>query len=124
MVDVRSFAVPYCLALVEDGFAPRVDRPMVMDRLPLVVSADSSIAVICQCDAEGETEFRLGLRPEVNPGSPPIFEGRIKTPSRTVVIRSVEDDTILQMPVPQTETTIFIWVNHPTVPDQVIVGVE
>lgn len=116
--------MPYCLALVEDASAPREGRPIVIDRLPLVVPTDSSITVGCQCDVEGDTEFRLGARRDVDPGSQPIFQGQLKTPSRNVVIRSVLDDTILETPVPRPETTISIWVNHPTVPDQIIVGFE
>ncbi len=124
MINSRSFAVPYCLALVEDASASREFRPIVTDRLPLVVSSGSCIAVGCQCDVEGETEFRLGTRLEVDPRSAPIFQGQLKTPSRKVAIRSVLDDTILEMPVSQPEMTVYIWVNHPTVPDLVIVGVD
>lgn len=95
-----------------------------MQDASLVVSTDSCVAIGCQCDVEGETEFRLGDRVEVDPGTPPIFQGRVKTPSRKVVVHSVLGEVILQMPVPQTETMISIWVNHPTVPDHVTVGVE
>lgn len=116
--------MPYCLALIEDASAARDLRPIVTDRVHLVVSTDSSIAVGCQCDVEGETEFRLGTRLEADPGSPPIFQGQLKTPSRKLAIRSVLDDVVLEIPVSQPETTISIWVNHPTVPDQVIVGVD
>jgi hypothetical protein len=121
MINSRSFAAPYCLALIEDVSGG--ERPPFTNET-LVVSTGSCITMGCQCGAEGETEFRLGARLEVDPGSPPIFQGRLKTPSRKVAIRSVVDDLILEMPVAQSETTISIWVNHPTVPDQVIVGVE
>ena len=40
------------------------------------------------------------------------------------MIRSVPDDIILEMLVPQLETLIYIWTNRPREPDQVIVGVE
>jgi hypothetical protein len=83
------------------------------------------------CEIDGETEFRLGLRSAIDPGTPPIFQGRLKTPSRKLVIRSVPitvgtvlGDIVLEAPVLQDETMISIWVNYPSVPDQVIVGVE
>ena len=116
--------MPYCLAPVEDASALRESRPIVSDRLPLVVSTDCSIAVGCQCGVEGETEFRLGNHLEVDPGSPPIFRGQLRTPSRKLAIRSVLDDAILEMQVSKPEVAISIWVNHSTVPDMVIVGVE
>lgn len=121
MIESRSFAAPYCLMLVEDSSGG--DEPTTMGE-SLIVSTESCIAVGCQCDADGETEFRLGVRGDVDPGTPPTFQGRIQTPSRRVVIRSVLGDIILQMPVSQSETAISIWVNHPTSPDQVIIGVE
>ncbi len=121
MIESLSFAAPYCLMLVEDSSGG--EEPTTMDE-SAIVSTESCIAVGCQCDADGETEFQLGARAEVDPGTQPIFQGRIQTPSRKVVIRSVLGDIILQAPVPGTETMISIWTNHPTAPDQVIVGVE
>lgn len=107
--------------LVEDSSGG--NEPTTMGE-SLVVSTESCVAVGCQCDADGETGFRLGARSDVDPGTQPTFQGRIQTPSRKVVIRSVLGDIILEMPVPQSETTISVWVNHPTSPDQVIIGVE
>jgi hypothetical protein len=99
--------------LIEDSSGG--DEPTTMDESP-IVSTDSCTAVGCKCDADGETEFRLGARAEVDPGSLLIFQGLIKTPSREVVIRSVLGDVVLQTPVSQLETTISIWTNHPTEP--------
>ena len=121
MISSRIFAVPYCLVLVEDvsgGNSPTVTNGV------LVVSTGSCIAVGCQCDTEGDTEFRLGTCGEVDPGMPPIFQGHLKTPSQKIMIHSVLGDVVLEMSVPRVESTISIWVNHPTVPDRVIVGVE
>jgi hypothetical protein len=77
----------------------------------------------CLADVDGETEFTLGETHDVNPGDPPIFHGKLKTPNYRIVLHTAEDETILQATVPRRETVVRIWVNHPSQPDQVIVGV-
>lgn len=121
MIQFARLAPPYSIVAVEDFSGGEPPELIGSSRL---VATDSCIAVGTQCEADAETEFRLGTRIEVDPGSPPVFQGSLKTPSRKVVIRSVLGDVILQMPVLGAETTISIWTNHPTAPDQIIVGVE
>ena len=75
-------------------------------------------------DADGETEFTLGEMHEVDPGVRPVFQGELKTPNYKIVLRSVLGETILEAPVSQLSTTVRIWANHPTEPDEVIVGIK
>ncbi len=88
-----------------------------------MASTDSSVAVGCLNFADGETAFTLGKVLEVDPGTPSAFQGMLKTPSRRIAIRSV-DGTILEAPVLQLNTAVRIWTNHPSEPDEVIVGFE
>lgn len=121
MIEFARAAPPYSIVAVEDSSG---GLPPELTGDSRLVANDSCIAVGTQYEADGETEFRLGNRGEVDPGRPPNLQGRLKTPSRIVVIRTVLGDTISQMPVLRTETTISIWVNHPTAPDLVIIGLE
>ena len=54
--------------------------------------------------------------------SQPAFEGMLDTPSRLVVISTVDDETILKLPVPKAKMRVKIWTNHASEPDKVIVG--
>jgi hypothetical protein len=47
---------------------------------------------------------------------------RFETPSHAVVVWTVEDEMVLSAKVPDAETRVRIWVNHPTEPDKVIIG--
>lgn len=86
-----------------------------------IVSTNSCIVVGCLTN--GETELTLGETQDVDPGDPPAFHGKLKTPSNRVVLHTAEAETILQATVSWRETVVRIWVNDPSEPDQVIVGI-
>jgi hypothetical protein len=120
MIYSTHAAPAYALAFIEDpsgGELPDVTTGA------LVVSTQSCITVGCKPDADGETEFRLGPADEVDPGRQPIFRERLATPSRKIVVRSALGETFLEAPVPEQRTMIYIWVNDPIEPDQIIIGV-
>ncbi len=71
---------------------------------------------------DGETEVTLGSADDVDPGQSPAFDATLDTPNRAVVVWTVENETVLSAPVPDTETRVRIWVNHPTEPDRIIIG--
>ena len=119
MSDLAQIAPPYSLVLVEDETGGELPDMVEGSR---IAATDSCVAVGTRCEIDDETEFRLGAHPDVDPGTQPIFQGRLETPSRRLAIRSVLNEIILQTPVPLPETMIYIRVNHPTEPDQVIVG--
>jgi len=72
---------------------------------------------------DGETEVTLGTTSEVNPGGRPAFDDELETPNRVVIVSTVEGKQALQSGVPFTSARVRIWVNHPTEPDKVIVGI-
>jgi hypothetical protein len=128
MIESARLAPPNSIVVVEDISGGEVPD---LVRGSCIAATATCITIGTLCEIDGETEFRLGARRELDPGSPPIFRGRLETPSRKLAIRSVPmtvgsrlGDVVLEMPVPQTETTISIWVNRPDEPDQIIVGVE
>jgi hypothetical protein len=66
----------------------------------------------------------LGTSREVDSGKPPAFDGHLKTPDRMIVISTVEGKTILKDSVPGIITRVRVWVNHPSMPDEVIIGFD
>lgn len=98
------------------------DFPEIDSRSPLW-STPACVAVCCLPDCDGETEVTLGPAREVALARAPVFDGGIETPSRRVVVKTVLDETILQMAVATLDSRIRIWTNGLLATDTVIIGV-
>lgn len=72
---------------------------------------------------DGETEIVLGSYGSVDTDKELVFEGLLQTPNRKLVVRTVRGVTLLELPVPTTETKVMIWVNDSSEPDRIAVGV-
>jgi hypothetical protein len=72
---------------------------------------------------DGETEVVPGSAAEVDPGGLPAFDGTIATPSRKVVVTTVEEETVLKTTVPDIATRVRVWTNRTREPDRVMIGV-
>jgi hypothetical protein len=59
---------------------------------------------------------------EVAPKGRPAFDGNLKTPSETVVVTVVGGHTILDEAVAGRDVRVRVWTNHPSEPDEVIIG--
>ncbi len=125
MVQIKSYAPPYCQILICDPTA-KVDVPeWKKGGQRVVVATDTCISCVCLPDMDGETEFVLGAGSEVAmQQASPIFEGRLKTPGRKIALETVEGDRVLEMSTPGTETRIRIWTNRQLAPDKVRVAVD
>jgi hypothetical protein len=121
MSSSSKIAAPNALLLISDvgGGKP----PDVMQGA-LIASTPSCIAVGCMADSNGKTEVTLGTVQELRSHESPAFEGKLETPSRAIVVQTVFRQTILQAPVPGSSTRVRIWVNHPSEPDRVTIGLE
>jgi hypothetical protein len=119
MSSSTKIAPPYSLIFIADSAGGEIPDRMVRP----ITSTDSCIVVGCLAFVDGETEFTLGETQDVDPGTHPAFHGKLKTPSYQIVLHTAEAETILQATVPRRETVVRIWVNDPSEPDQVIVGV-
>src|SRR5215470_12468223 len=117
----NRIAVPNAVILVSDiggGTVPNLIRG------GLVASTPSCIAVGCMSDCNGQTELTLGAANEVGSREDPVFEGELTTPNHEVAVRTVLDEIILQARVLHSRTKVRIWVNHPSEPDKVIIGLH
>jgi hypothetical protein len=109
------------VVLVEDALGGQLPETM---RESLIVATTSCVAVGCLSEQDGETEFTLGASHEVDPRTHPAFQGVLSTPSRKIRVVSVLGQPILETAVMRDSTTVRIWVNDPTEPDKIIIGVE
>lgn len=120
MTTSMKTAPPNSLVLIVDASSGEIPKSM---QGSLISSTESCIAVGCQSEIDGETEFTLGASQDIDPGSHPDFEGELRTPSRKVVVRSVLGQTMLEMPVAGQKTKVRVWVNDSREPNSVIIGV-
>lgn len=88
----------------------------------LILSTSSCISIGCYPEQDGPTTVILGPSWQVDPGDRPAFDRSLETPSRAIIVSTVERETILEAKVPETRTRVRIWLSHPRWPDKVIVG--
>ena len=119
MKTATKIAPPNSLLVVSDlhgGIPPAVTRG------PRLWWTPSCIMIGCLSFMDGETEVSLG-RQEPHGATRPAFDGILDTPSKMVVVSTVEWTPILSTSVESTKTRVRIWTNHPTEPDDVWIAV-
>lgn len=119
MRSTARVAPPNSILFISDSSGGDVPEPIWGQ---LILSTPSCISVGCLMFLDGETEVTLGSADEVNPGELPPFDADLKTPNRDVTVWTVEREVVLKTAVPGSKTRVRIWVNHPTEPDRVIIG--
>jgi hypothetical protein len=109
------------LLFISDGH--RGDVPIIENREP-VVSNRSCVSFICFPEQDGPTRVARGATAEIDPGGMPVFNGEIETPTRRLIIWTVDDQTILEAAVPNARTHLRIWMDDLRWPERVVVGYE
>jgi hypothetical protein len=89
----------------------------------LIAATTSCIAVGCKSETDGQTQFVLGARSEVDPGNTPNFENSLDTSSGFVRLETVLGQPILEMTVSSSRTVVSIWANHAAEPDLLLIGI-
>jgi hypothetical protein len=120
MVVRKTLAVPYSVVLVSD--ASGGDVPDYV-KGQLISATGTCIAIGCRSEVDGETGITLGDLRELCQNGVPAFEGALSTPTHMVTVETVEGEQVLEMPVRADITRVIVWVDHPTEPDHVVVGV-
>lgn len=117
-----KIAPPNSLVLISDAEGGVVPDPEDIARTAGIVSTDSCAAVCCLAEMDGVTEFTMGSARELGSSDKPAYDGMLATPSRTVVVSTVEWRKLMQADVPTERTRLRIWTNRPREPDRVIIG--
>jgi hypothetical protein len=120
MSQSRRIAPPNSLLFIEDISGGEAPQPVWGAQ---ILATPSCVSVSCLAFMDGETEIELGSAAEVDPNGPLAFDGTIATPSRKVVISTVENERILETTVPGIRTRVRVWTNRAREPDRVVVGV-
>jgi hypothetical protein len=90
----------------------------------VITANESCITLRCFMELDGPTELAMGAPEDVAFGGAPAFDGIMDTPNRVVVISTILWNSVLAAAVPDTKTRIRIWINHPTEPDRIGVGLN
>ena len=103
-----SLAVQNSLLFIRDPAT--WDPPTIWD--PTAVwSTPSCVAVSCLPDCDGDTHVTMGVGQDVGLDDAPLFDGRIDTPSRMVIVETVLGEKVLEENVSGTTTRLRIWTN-------------
>lgn len=89
-----------------------------------ILATSSCISFVCYPAQDGPTQVTLGPASEVDPGYEAAFKGDLETPHRTLIVSTVELETVLKSKVPSIRTHIRIWLSHPRWPEQIFIGFE
>lgn len=116
-----KIAPPNSILFIEDvdgGAVPTADKP------PAILWNHRCISVGTLMENDGETTVKLGHLSEIAKEESPSFDGVIETPTGTVCVSVVPDRVVLQDGSGSPRTRIVIWTNHPTEPDEIVIGFE
>jgi hypothetical protein len=89
----------------------------------LVVATESCVVIGCRAESDGSTKITIGTDGEVALQSLPIFEGRLSTPSKVLILSTVDGTRLFERSVPQSFTNLRVWANDPNEPDEIVVGI-
>jgi hypothetical protein len=118
-----SVRIPVLNSLLIIRDASTDDLPEI-DGNSAVWSTTSCVVVSCLPDCDGETEVTMGEAVEVGSGGKALFDGRLRTPSRLLIVETVLRKSILELEVPNPDTRVRIWTNGLRDTDKVAIGVE
>jgi hypothetical protein len=120
-MDLKSVSLPIPNAIFFIAGTEARDIPHI-ERGSVIWSADACIAVGCTPDVDGETTISIGPFEQISLTDEPAFDGELETASKIVNVEIVPGKRILQEQVAGVKTRIRIWINHPTEPDNVTIG--
>jgi hypothetical protein len=115
---------PNSMVIISDAHRWRVPELSAFVPTAGVISTESCIVVFCEMEQDGETSVTVGATYEIDPGTRPVFDGTLETPTRTAIVSTVEWKQLLRSDVATLQTRVRIWTNRPLCPNEVIIGLE
>lgn len=86
------------------------------------LSTSSVISISCLAYMDGDTKITLRPASEVDPRREPAWDQLLETPSRKLVVSTIENDNMLSSDVPSVETRVRVWTNETMEPDNIVIG--
>lgn len=119
MTQYRRLAPPHSLIFIAGTNKVQPPAGLEFD----TIAADARcISVACLMWQDGETLVRLGDAQDLKQGEAPAFDGMLETPNQIVLVSTVEREIILEQKVPEMRTRVRLWINSPSEPDEVVIG--
>ena len=120
-LDRTKIRVPNGVLFISDPQGGKMPEPV---RGAMFLATPSCIGFGCKIDCEGETEIVMGPARGFGRHDAPAFQGTLATPNRAVVVSTTDKRAVLKTSVSTASTHLAIWVNNPTEPDKVMIGLE
>jgi hypothetical protein len=120
-VSSAHVAVLNSLVFIKGGSTGDIPK---IDDSSAVWSTASCVAVSCLPDCDGKTEIIIGRLEEVASESVPLFDGQLKTPSRTIIVGTVLGSKILEMRWSNPSARLKIWTNGARDTNKIVIGVS
>ena len=89
-----------------------------------VAATNSCLAIACQSEIDGLTRIELQFAREGSPTGKLAFAGELLTPTCVLSVLSVELEELLATPVSSKQTSVRVYTNHPSEPDQITIVVD
>lgn len=119
MASSIKISPPNSMLFISDrdgGVAPQITRET------RIWSTPSCVAFGCLMEQDGPTKVTLGAAEDVTSEDRPAFDVFLETPSRNVTVFTSENRPVMEAGVLGTRTRLRIWTNHPSEPDEVVIG--
>ena len=119
MMQYRRFAPPNSLIFIAGSHKVRPPAGLEFQ----TIAADAQcICVACLMWQDGETLVGLGDAQDLKREEAPAFDGMLDTPDRIVRVSTVKREILLEQKVPEPRTRVRLWINSPSEPDEVVIG--
>lgn len=87
-----------------------------------VTSTAKCVLLLTYPEVDGPTDVTFDRLPGAGPSLTLQHDALLETPSRTVVMSTVDEQILFSLPVPDAVTRVRIWLNRPFNPDAVVIG--
>ena len=88
--------------------------------VPIATGPD---CLLIRCRGDGDSEVVFGAVEEVDPGYKPMALRILQTPSKALVIGSLEGEILGRLPTLEAKTSVLVWANNVAMPDRIVIGV-
>ncbi len=101
--------------------ATRFDVPDLEDGKPVTATA-KCVLMLTYPECDGRTDVTFGPLTGAEPSFPLYHDAVLETPSRRVVMSTVDEQILFSQVVPDVLTRVRVWLNQPWHADVAVVG--
>lgn len=87
-----------------------------------ITSTPKCVLLLTYPEVDGPTDVSFDLQPGDRPLLMLQHDAMLETPSRTVVMSTVDEQILLSVPVAEATTRVRIWLNQRFNPNEIVIG--